>query len=77
MKGVTATIALAPAKPISLGLTCWRWQRTRALRIVELAEHLRVNLELNQRPHGLHRDIDCQVSGKNVDRFIGEFMRRC
>ncbi|MBL9186901.1 MAG: hypothetical protein JNK23_05440 [Opitutaceae bacterium] len=77
MKGATATIAPAQAKSISVGLTCWRWQRRRTLRIVELARQLEVNLQLNQRPRGLHRDIECQVSGKNVDRFIGEFMRRC
>ncbi|MDP3069083.1 MAG: hypothetical protein Q8N18_02290 [Opitutaceae bacterium] len=77
MKGAIATLAHAQAKPISVGLTCWRWQRRRARRIVELAQQLEVNLQLKQRPRGLHRDIECQVSGKNVDRFIGEFMRRC
>ena len=77
MKGATATISSAQRRPISVGLTCWRWQRQRALRIIELAQQLEVTLQLTQHRHGLRRDIECQVSGKNVDRFIGEFMRRC
>lgn len=76
---MNAVAAISPAehKPISVGLTCWRWQRRRAVRIVELAREMEVTLQQTQRCHGLHRDIECQVSGKNVDRFIGEFMRRC
>ena len=77
MSGTTANLTPAPRRPISVGLTCWRWQRRRARAITRLAEQWVVTLQLNQRPHGLRRDIECQVSGKNVDRFIGEFMRRC
>jgi hypothetical protein len=58
-----------------LGLTCWRWQRGRVRALVELAERLGVKLQVTQRLHGLRREIECQVSGENVDRFIGEFVR--
>ena len=64
-------------KPISVGLTCWRWQRRRVRDIDQLAARLGVTLQLTQRGRGLRRDIDCQVSGRNVDQFIGEFVRRC
>ena len=43
--------------------------------MVRLAEHTGVTLQLTERRHGLHRDIDGLVSGQNVDRFIGEFAR--
>jgi hypothetical protein len=36
-----------------------------------------VNVELTQKVHGLRREIEAQVSGHNVDRFIGEFVRNC
>ncbi len=62
-------------KPICVGLTCWRWQRSRVRDIDQLAQRLGVNLQLTQRARGLRRDIDCQVSGRNVDQFIGEFVR--
>ncbi len=77
MNGAIANPAPAPRPAISVGLTCWRWQRRRARQITQLAEQWEVTLQLNQRSRGLRRDIECQVSGKNVDRFIGEFMRRC
>jgi len=63
------------SKPISLGLTCWFWQIRRARRIKELGARLGVSLLLTEHIHGLRRDIRCQVSGKNVDKFIGEFAR--
>lgn len=44
---------------------------------MELARRLGVTVKLTQHIRGLRRDIDCQVSGKNVDRFIGEFVRHC
>ena len=73
----TSTPSERPAgKPISVGLTCWLWER-RERAIVELARRLEVELQLTQHVHGLHREIDCRVSGRNVDRFIGEFVRRC
>jgi hypothetical protein len=65
-----------PGKPISVGMTCWLWQR-RAARIVELAQRLDVKLQLTEHVHGLRREIQCQVWGANVDRFIGEFVRHC
>jgi len=63
-------------KPISVGLTCWLWER-RSRAIIDLARRLGVTVKLTQHIRGLRRDIDCQVSGKNVDRFIGEFVRHC
>jgi hypothetical protein len=72
----TTPFERVPDKPISVGLTCWLWQR-RAGAIAQLAQSLGVNLKITQHVHGLHREIDCEVSGKNVDRFIGEFVRRC
>jgi hypothetical protein len=63
-------------KPICVGMTCWFWQR-RAREIAEIAERLGVTLKVSQRFRGFYRRIDCQVSGKNVDRFIGEFVRHC
>ncbi|MEQ1842841.1 MAG: hypothetical protein ABL994_20775 [Verrucomicrobiales bacterium] len=63
-------------KPICVGLTCWFWQRP-AREISEIAERLGVTLEVSQRFRGVYRRIDCRVSGKNVDRFIGEFVRDC
>ncbi len=77
MNAVAAPARPRERTPISVGLTCWRWQWRRAVRIAELAREMDVTLELTQRRHGLRRDIECQVSGKDVDRFIGEFMRRC
>ncbi|MSU50334.1 MAG: hypothetical protein EXS37_14815 [Opitutus sp.] len=76
MKPTTANLERAPRKPISVGLTCWLWQR-RARTIAQLAQRLGVTLKLTQQIRGLRREIECQVSGKNVDRFIGEFMRHC
>jgi len=63
-------------KPICVGVTCWLWQRP-ARRIAQAAQRCEVTLQLTQHIHGLRREIECRVSGKNVDRFIGEFVRRC
>jgi hypothetical protein len=63
-------------KPICVGMTCWLWQR-RAARIMQLAQRLGVKLQLTEHVHGLRREIQCQVWGENVDRFIGEFVRHC
>jgi hypothetical protein len=65
------------SNPISVGLSCWLWERERVRRIVRLGEKWGVNLKLTQHIHGLRRDIRCQITGPNVDRFIGEFARRC
>jgi len=64
------------SKPISVGLTCWLWER-RARMIRQLALSMGVTLQLTQHIHGLRLEIECQVSGENVERFIGEFARRC
>jgi hypothetical protein len=66
-----------PSKPISIGLTCWRWQKTKAQTIQLTAQRLGVTLNLTERIHGLRREIEAQVSGQNTDRFIGEFVRNC
>ena len=64
-------------KPICIGLTCWRWESKRPQAIIRLAQRLGVTLELTQKINGLHREIEAQVSGQNVDRFLGEFARHC
>jgi len=66
-----------PAKPICVGLTCWRWEKQRPQAIVRLAQSLGVTVQLTQKIHGLRREVEAQVSGQNIDRFIGEFVRRC
>jgi hypothetical protein len=66
-----------PAKPICIGLTCWRWQSRKAQAISALASSLGVTLQLTEKIHGLHREIEAQVSGGNLDRFLGEFARNC
>lgn len=65
------------SKPICVGMTCWRWERGRPQAIIQLALRLGVTVQLTQRLHGLHREIEARVSGPNVDRFIGEFVRHC
>lgn len=76
MKPTNVKIEQPVGKPISVGMTCWFWQR-RAPRVIQLSQRLGVKLQLTERFHGLHRVIQCQVSGENVDRFIGEFVRHC
>lgn len=66
-----------PSKPICIGLTCWRWQSTKAQSIQRLAQRLGVTVRLTERIHGLRRDIEAQVTGQNTDRFLGEFVRHC
>ncbi|AOS45310.1 hypothetical protein Verru16b_02390 [Lacunisphaera limnophila] len=73
----TPDVIPAGTKTICIGLTCWRWQKTKAQTIRGLAHRLGVTVKLTERIHGLRRDIDAQVSGKNTDRFIGEFVRNC
>jgi hypothetical protein len=63
------------SKPISIGVTCWLWQWGREKAMRKLAEHTGVTLQLTQRWHGLHREIEGHVSGPHVDRFISEFAR--
>jgi hypothetical protein len=63
------------AKPISVGLTCWLWERNRSREIRLIAQRLGVAVKVTEKIHGLHREIEAQVSGRNVDHFIGEFAR--
>lgn len=70
-------VITADSKTICIGLTCWRWQKTKAQTIRGLAQRLGVTVKLTERIHGLRREIEAQVSGKNTDRFIGEFVRNC
>jgi len=76
MKEKAANV-LGFTKPITVGLTCWLWEWSRARTIIELARRMDVSLQITQHVHGLRREIQCEVSGENVDRFIGEFVRRC
>jgi len=72
----TITLPEAPsAKPIRVGLTCWLWEWKRAQEIRRLAQRLDVSVKVTEKVHGLHREIEAQVSGRNVDHFIGEFAR--
>jgi len=64
-------------KPICVGLTCWRWERNRMKAIRQLAQRLGVTVQLTEKIHGLRREIEARVSGPNIDRFIGEFVRNC
>lgn len=76
MNTTTTPLERVPGKPICVGLTCWFWER-RERTIAQIAERLGVTLRITRHIHGLRRKIECQVSGANVDRFIGEFVRRC
>ncbi len=69
--------AFVSAKPICVGLTCWRWEKTKARVILALGQKFGVKIQLTERIHGLRREIEAQVSGSNTDRFIGEFVRHC
>ncbi|MES1168937.1 MAG: hypothetical protein ABUL61_07170 [Oleiharenicola lentus] len=74
----TATPTASPySKPICVGLTCWRWESQRPQAIIRLAQRLGVTVHLTEKIHGLRREIEAQVSGQNIDRFIGEFVRHC
>ena len=75
-RSTTSPDECGTGKPISVGSTVWLWQR-REQTIAGLAQRLGVTLRLTQHIHGLRREIDGRVSGKAVDRFSGEFGRRC
>lgn len=64
-------------KPIRIGLTCWRWQSRKAQAIVELARNFGVTVELTETRRGLLREIEADVSGANLDQFLGAFARHC
>ena len=76
MNSLSAKIEASPGKPISIGLTSWLGQR-RATRVIQVSQRLGVTLQLTEHIHVLRRDIQGQVSGRNVDRSIGEFVRPC
>ncbi len=67
----------ASLKPICIGMTCWRWQKTKTQAIISLGQKLGVKVQLTERIDGLRRHIEAQVTGRNTDRFIGEFVRHC
>jgi hypothetical protein len=77
MEPSATSLESLPSKPIFIGLTCWRWQKTKAQTIRHLAQRLGVTVKLTERIHGLRREIEAQVTGQNTDRFIGEFVRHC
>ncbi len=73
----TAPLEPLSAKPICVGLTCWRWESKKPQAILQLAQRLGVTVQLTQEIKGLRRVIEARVSGGNTDRFIGEFVRHC
>lgn len=75
MPSIQSPTDSATVKPICVGLTCWFWQTNRAEKMKTLAQRLGVNLKLKEATRGLYREIQAEVSGRNVDRFIGEFAR--
>lgn len=77
LQSTTSNAIPSANKTICIGLTCWRWQKTKAQAILGLGQRLGVTVKLTERIHGLRRDIEAQVSGENTDRFIGEFVRNC
>jgi hypothetical protein len=77
MSDLAPPSATLPAKPISIGLTCWRWQRSKRQAILGLASRLGVTVHLTEKISGFRREIQAEITGQNIDRFIGEFVRRC
>ena len=77
MENAANSVVSVPSRPISVGLTCWLWQRRPRRTMLELAKHTGVTIHLTQKRHGLRREIEGEVSGPHVDRFISEFARRC
>jgi len=76
MKQATSVSEVVTAKPIRVGFTCWRWETQRPKAILRLAQRLGVTVKLTVKNRWLQRDVEAQVSGRNVDHFIGEFARR-
>jgi hypothetical protein len=67
----------ASMKPISIGLTCWRWQKGKAQAILRIAQEVGVKVRITEHIRGLRREINAEVTGENTDQFIGEFVRQC
>lgn len=63
-------------KPICISLSCWLWDLGKPQAILQLGQKLGVTVQLTQKVHGLRREIEAQVSGRNVDSFISEFVRQ-
>jgi hypothetical protein len=77
MEAIQAPTIPLEAKPICVGLTCWRWESKRTQAIIRLGHRLGLTIKLTERIHGLRREIQAEVTGHNIDRFIGEFVRHC
>ncbi|MBK9990512.1 MAG: hypothetical protein IPP19_07220 [Verrucomicrobia bacterium] len=71
----TSDSEVVTVKPISIGFTCWCWETQRPKAILRLAQRLGVSVKLTVKNRWLQRDVEAQVSGRNVDHFIGEFAR--
>jgi uncharacterized protein YfaS (alpha-2-macroglobulin family) len=76
MKANVSDPETLPTKPIRVGFTCWRWETQRPKALLQLAQRLGVTVKLSVKNRWLQRDVEAQVSGRNVDHFIGEFARR-
>lgn len=75
MESQVVTLKPMPTKPIRVGFTCWRWETQRPKALVRLAKNLGLTVKISVKNRWLQRDIEAQVSGRNVDSFIGEFAR--
>ncbi|MFT3783072.1 MAG: hypothetical protein QM790_13775 [Nibricoccus sp.] len=64
-------------KPIRVGFTCWRWETKKAAAVLQLAQRKGLSVKLTVKNRWFQRDIEAQVSGRNVDSFIGDFARHC
>lgn len=71
-----ATPETRPTKPICVGLSCWLWDLGKPQAILQLGQKLGVKVQITQKFRGLRREIEAQVSGRNVDHFISEFVRQ-
>lgn len=76
MKAIASPPETLTSKPIRVGFTCWRWETQRPKALLQLAQRLGVNVKVTVKNRWLQRDVEAQVSGRNVDHFIGEFARR-
>jgi len=75
MKAKASTPEPLSSKPIRVGFTCWRWETQRPKALLKLAQRLGVTVKVTVKNRWLQRDVEAQVSGRNVDHFIGEFAR--
>lgn len=75
MKTLPSLPGSSSTKPIRVGFTCWRWETQRPKALLQLAQKLGVSVKVTVKNRWLQRDVEAQVSGRNVDHFIGEFAR--